>query len=321
MTQSPRRSAGRSAPPALQAGDGIGWIVPRRPLLRRLRPIGKLLLMLPWTVLCGVLQVLLLLLPGGSKTALPRLYWRGVCAILDIRVRVVGAVAHATANGRPVVYVSNHSSWLDVLVLGAQLDASFTAKEEIARWPVIRTVARLGRTVYVRRQRNSTARERDEMRERLAAGDNLILFPEGTTSDGTRVLAFRSAFLSIAERPVTADGKPPIVQPISLVYDRLSGLPMGRATRPYLAWYGDMDMASHYWQLAQRGGMRASVLMHAPLDPRDFVNRKALAQAIWRASADGAAALRQNRPAQPAPAPQSLPQSGTPPIPAQPALA
>ena len=152
-------------------------------------------------------------------------------------------------------------------------------------------------------KRNSTARERDEMRVRLAEGDNLILFPEGTTSDGQRVLAFRSAFLSIAELPVTADGRPPIVQPISLVYDRLSGLPMGRATRPHLAWYGDMDIASDYWQLAQRRGMRASVLMHAPLDPRDFPDRKALAAAIWRASADGAATLRQNRPAHPAPAP------------------
>ncbi len=317
MTKSPRRPAGRSAPPALLAGDGIGWIRPRAPLLRRLRPVAKLLMVVPWTALCAALQALVLQLPGGGKTTLPRLYWSGMCAILDIRLRVVGAVAHATADGRPVVYVSNHSSWLDILVLGAQLDACFTAKEEVARWPVIRTIARLGRTVYVRRQRNSTARERDEMRDRLAAGDNLILFPEGTTSDGARVLAFRSAFLSIAELPVTADGKPPIVQPISLVYDRLSGLPMGRATRPYLAWYGDMDIASHYWQLAQRGGMRASVLMHAPLDPRDFPNRKALAQAIWRASADGAAALRQNRPAQPAPAPQSA----APPSSAQPALA
>jgi len=321
MTQTTRRPAGRSAPLALQAGDGTDWIRPRLSLLRRLRPVTKLLLVLPWTMVCGVVQTLMLLLPVGSKTMVPRLYWRGMCAILDIRVRLVGAVAHATADRRPVVYVSNHSSWLDVLVLGAQLDACFTAKEEVGRWPVIRTIARLGRTVYVRRQRNSTARERDEMRDRLAAGDNLILFPEGTTSDGARVLAFRSAFLSIAELPVTAAGKPPIVQPISLVYDRLSGLPMGRATRPYLAWFGDMDIASHYWQLAQRGGMRASVLMHAPLDPRDFPNRKALAQAIWRASADGAAALRQNRPAQPAPAPQTSPQPAMPPTAAPSALA
>jgi len=86
---------------------------------------------------------------------------------------------------------------------------------------------------------------------------------------------------------------------VSLVYDRLAGLPTGRASRPIFAWYGDMDIGSHYWRLAQHGGMRATVLLHTPLDPRDFPDRKALARAIWTASADGAATLRQNRPAQP----------------------
>jgi 1-acyl-sn-glycerol-3-phosphate acyltransferase len=240
-------------------------------------------------------QSVMLLLPGRAASHVPRIYWGGMCAILGLRLRVIGAPVQA-AEGRPVVYVSNHSSWVDILALGSRLDAAFIAKEEVATWPVIRTVARLGRTTYVRRQRNSTARERDEMRARLAAGDNLILFPEGTTSDGARVLPFRSAFLSIAELPATSDGRPPIVQPVSIVYDRLGGLPVGRATRPIFAWYGDMDIASHYWQLAQHGGMRASILLHPPLDPRDFADRKALTQAVWKASADGAALLRQNRP-------------------------
>ena len=137
------------------------------------------------------------------------------------------------------------------------------------------------------------------MRTRLAAGDNLILFPEGTTSDGSRVLPFRSAFFSIAEQAVTADGRPPLVQPVSVVYDRLAYLPAGRATRPLFAWYGDMDIGSHFWRLAQHRGLRATVLLHAPLDPARFPTRKALAQATWTAVADGAATLRQNRPARP----------------------
>ena len=304
MTKQPRRFlAGRtpSGNAPVAEHDPIGWILPRRKsVLRRLRPVAKLFLVLPWTALCALFQAVALLLPGRARIVLPQLYWRGMCAILGLKMRVTGAVAQPTSDGRPVVYVSNHSSWLDILVLGAQLDACFTAKQEVGTWPLIGTIARLGRTVYIRRQRASTARERDDMRARLAAGDNLILFPEGTTSDGARVLAFRSAFLSIAELPVTRDGRPPIVQPISIVYDRLAGLPTGRATRPVLAWYGDMEIASHYWQLAQYRGIRASVLLHAPLDPADFPDRKALTQAIWRASADGAATLRQNRPAIPA---------------------
>lgn len=285
------------ADPALAEGDGGAWIGPRRPsLLRRLRPARRLALVLPWTLLGCLVQACVLLLPGRPTARVTRLYWAGMCAILGLRRHIIGTPAHATADGRPVVYVSNHSSWLDILVLGAGLDAAFVAKEEVGTWPVIGTIARLGRTVYVRRSRTSTARERDEMRARLAAGDNLILFPEGTTSDGARVLPFRSAFLSIAELPANAAGAPPIVQPVSIVYDRLCGLPMGRATRPVLAWYGDMEIASHYWQLAQYPGMRVSVILHAPLDPRDFPNRKSLTQAIWRASAEGADRLRQNRP-------------------------
>ena len=304
MTQKSRRlpfGRAANADPAVEEAEAAAWALPRRrAVLRRLGPIWRLMLVLPWTLLCAIPQLLVLALPGKPTALVTRLYWRGLCVILGLRLRLIGAPAHTTADGRPVVYVSNHSSWLDILALGAQLDAAFIAKEEVAGWPLIGWIARLGRTVYVRRARTSTARERDEMRTRLAAGDSLILFPEGTTSDGARVLPFRSAFLSIAELPVGPGGLPPIVQPVSLVYDRLAGLPVGRAARPIFAWYGDMEIAPHYWQLAQHGGMRASLLLHPPLDPRDFPNRKALTQAVWQASADGAALLRQNRPAAPA---------------------
>jgi 1-acyl-sn-glycerol-3-phosphate acyltransferase len=262
---------------------------------RRLRGVRQLVLLLCWSVLAMPVQALLILMPGRAKVAFARFYWWVMCLLIGLRVRVIGQPASQGASGRRVVFVSNHSSWLDVLVLGGQLDACFIAKSEVGRWPLIGTIAKLGRTVYVRRTRGSTGRERDEMRERLA-GDNLILFPEGTTSDGSRVMPFRSAFLSIAELPASADGRPPLVQPVSVVYDRLAGLPTGRATRPVFAWYGDMDIASHFWRLAQHRGLHATVLLHAPLDPASFASRKELALATWRASADGAATLRQNRP-------------------------
>jgi 1-acyl-sn-glycerol-3-phosphate acyltransferase len=107
-----------------------------------------------------------------------------------------------------------------------------------------------------------------------------------------------------AERgvPASVEGlasQAPLVQPISLVYDRLAGMPVGRAGRPFFAWFGDMDLASHFWRLAQWRGMRATVLLHEPLDPADYATRKELAAAAWEAVASGAATLRQNRPAVP----------------------
>ena len=273
--------------------------LPPSGLWRRLRAIRRGIIVLAWTLVAIPVQFLLLLLPGHAKVAFARMYWSCMCWLIGLEVRVIGQAAQRTTDGRPVVFVSNHSSWLDILVLGGRLEACFIAKDQVATWPLVRTIARLGRSVYVRRARGSTGRERDDMRERLTQGDNLILFPEGTTSDGSRVLPFRSAFLSIAEMPVTKDGRTPIVQPVSVVYDRLAGLPTGRASRPIFAWYGDMDIASHFWRLAQHGGLRATVLLHTPLDPAHFASRKQLAAATWTAAAQGAATLRQNRPATP----------------------
>jgi lyso-ornithine lipid O-acyltransferase len=271
----------------------------QRSVVRRIRAVRRAALTALWTVPCILIQSALVLIDAKPRDIFAQFYWKVVCRLIGLHVRVIGAPAHATSDGRPVVFVSNHSSWLDVPVLGSRLPAAFIAKEEVGSWPVVRTLARLGRTVYVRRKRASTVAERNEMQGRLAHGDSLILFPEGTTSDGSRVLPFRTAFLSIAEVPATKTGLPPIVQPVSVVYDRLAGLPMGRASRPLFAWYGDMDIGSHFWRLAQHKGLRATVLLHQPLDPLAFASRKELAATCWNIVADGASTLRQNRPARP----------------------
>jgi len=267
----------------------------KRHLLRRLRVVRRFLGLLLWTLPSMAIQGVCLLLPGRPRVAFARFYWALFSRLLGVHVRVVGTPAMPQP-GRPVVFVSNHSSWVDVPVVGGVLEGCFVAKGEIERWPLINVIAWLGRTVFVTRRRGSAGRERDAMRARLHAGDNLILFPEGTSSDGSRVLPFRSSFFAVAEADAVAA---PLIQPVSVVYDRLGWLPTGRARRPVFAWYGDMDIASHFLRLAQHSGLRATVLLHAPLDPERYPDRKVLAQAVWRIVADGAAALRQNRSALP----------------------
>ncbi len=264
-------------------------------IVRRVRAIRRGLTIALWTLPAILIQTVMLMLPGRAKMGFARFYWASLCSIMGLKIRVIGTAAQRL-DGRPVVFASNHSSWLDVLALGGVLDACFIAKADVAGWPVISTIARLGRTVYVTRRATSTGRERDDMRGRLDAGDNLILFPEGTSSDGSRVLPFRSAFFSVVE--AQAGTKRPLIQPVSIVYDQLAGLPMGRASRPVFAWYGDMDLASHFWRLAQHRGLRVSILLHAPIDPAAYPTRKALSAAVWQTVAEGAATLRQNRPAQ-----------------------
>ncbi len=269
--------------------DGAG----SAPVLGSVRAIRRLVGLLLLTLVSMLVQSLLLCLRGSGKVRFARLYWALFCRVLGMQVRVIGDPVLSAA-GRPVLFVSNHSSWLDIPVLGGVLPACFVSKGEVGRWPLIGTVARLGRTVFISRRAGPMAREIEAMRAVMARGDNLILFPEGTTSDGSRVMNFRASFFALA-----AGAEPPIVQPVSIVYDRLAGLPANRMTRPLFAWYGDMDIASHYWRLARYGGLRASVLLHRPIDPREQPDRKTLSREVWRIVADGAATLRQNRPAAP----------------------
>jgi 1-acyl-sn-glycerol-3-phosphate acyltransferase len=267
-------------------------ISPGRRRLQQARAIRRGVLAVLWTLLACPIQAAMLAMPGRGKVVFARLYWAGISRCIGLPVRLMGGVPQRSQVAeRRVVFVANHSSWLDIPVLGGRLEACFVSKDEIARWPGVSVIARLGRTVFVSRTRGATGRERDDMRARLAAGDNLLLFAEGTSSDGSRVLPFRSAFFSIA-----AGEDPPLIQPVSVVYDRLAGMATGRNRRPVFSWYGDMNLATHFWQFAQWTGMRATVVLHPPLDPRDFADRKALAQAAWDAVANGAAALRQSRP-------------------------
>ena len=266
-------------------GDAWGDIMEPRPLGGRFRAIRRIISALIWTLIAIPIQCVLMFFPGQAKIIFGCFYHRVLCWLIGLKVQVVGRVSDKPAT----LFLPNHSSWLDILVLGSVLRASFVAKSEVGEWPVIGIIAKLGRTVFVSRRRTATVlREADTMRERLQAGDSLILFAEGTSNDGTRVLPFRSAFLSAA-----ADAK--AVQPVSLVYDRLGGLPACRRDRPLFAWYGDMDIASHFWRIARRSGARATVLLHEPADPATIPDRKALTVAVSDVVASGAAQLRQNR--------------------------
>ena len=289
--------------------------------MRHLLAARRVACVLLLTPLACVVQGIFLLMPGRGKVAFAAFYWKTVARLLGLQVRIIGApMMRQTAAERPVtptaerpvtptaerpiipaaerpiIYVCNHSSWLDIPAVGGTLRACFVAKDDVAGWPIVGTIARLGRTVFVSRSRHGIERERDQMRERLVAGDDLILFPEGTSSDGSRVLPFHSSFFAAAYGDAA-----PLIQPVSIVYDRLAGLPVGRVSRSVFAWYGDMNLAPHVWALAQWRGKRVSLLFHRPLDPADFESRKALSLATWQVVADGAAALRQNRAAHPLP--------------------
>jgi 1-acyl-sn-glycerol-3-phosphate acyltransferase len=240
--------------------------------MARLRAVFILIAFLFVTLACMPVQWLLLKLGAREARLFPGRYHRLVCALFGIRIHVAGQAV----KGEGVLLVANHTSWLDILIFSAATPLCFVAKAEVAGWPLFGTLARLQRTVFVARERRSTTGAvRDVIRERLAAGETLLLFPEGTSHDGNRVLPFKSALLGGAEA-VLGDGHHVKVQPVSAAYNGLHGMPMGREMRPLFAWYGDMEMVPHLWEALLAGPLDVTVRFHEPLS-LDEMDRKSLA--------------------------------------------
>jgi lyso-ornithine lipid O-acyltransferase len=236
--------------------------------------IGFFALTLP---LMPVQAVLVRFWPRQARR-FPHWYHRQVCRILAIRIEIDGDVVR----DRPVLLVANHTSWLDIPVLSAVAPVSFVAKKEVAGWPFVSALARLQRSVFVdRARRSAVGQAAGEIVTRLAQGDTVVLFAEGTSSDGNRVLPFMTSLFAAAKPSAKAGGDEAadaVVQPLSLVYTRLHGIPLGRADRPLVGWYGDMEMRGHAWRLLKSGPLDVRIRVGAPVPLADFADRKELAR-------------------------------------------
>lgn len=209
--------------------------------------------------------------------AITCLFYKMIVKLIDIRVREHGEIAGTEEGSPPVLYVSNHTSYLDIMVLGSLLDGSFVAKSEVRSWPIIGWIARSLNTVFIERRSIRAAVQNDVLRDRLESGSSLILFPEGTSTDGQRTLPFKSSLFGIVEKPL-ADGRYALVQPISTLPTEIGGLPIGRAWRPYYTWFGDMTLVKHVWEFFKIGAFTVDVIFHAPVTMAAFETRKLLAE-------------------------------------------
>jgi 1-acyl-sn-glycerol-3-phosphate acyltransferase len=238
------------------------------------RPLAALRLtaLVLWTLLLLAPALLAWWLRRRIPPALARLWHGGCCWIAGLEVKVVGT----PDPGPRLLYVANHVSYLDIIALGSQLDAAFIAKAEVSAWPAIGLIARLGRTVFVQRRATQCGRECRTLASRLTADERLILFAEGTSSDGTRVLPFKSALFGALEQRGT--NHPVMIQPVTIAYRRFrGGLALARSFRSCYAWYGDMALVPHLWSVLGLPGAEVELRFHDPLPATAFTSRKALA--------------------------------------------
>lgn len=232
---------------------------------------------------------LALRLLGRRATLAPILFHRVFLRLFSVRVTQSGT---PPAPGEAALVLANHVSWLDIVAIGSLRPLSFVAKSEIAGWPVISSLAALQRTIYIDRQRRgATAAVSTAMGHRLAEGELVVLFAEGTTGDGTRLLPFRSSLVGAARAALQAEaGRGRVrLQPLAITYPRRNGLPVTRAERAAIAWYGDMELAPHLASFVQGGPVDVHVVWGAPIAFEATTDRKAATAA---AEAEVRAALR-----------------------------
>tara|TARA_B100001179_G_C18593522_1_gene405929 strand:- start:1377 stop:1943 length:567 start_codon:yes stop_codon:yes gene_type:complete len=170
------------------------------------------------------------------------------------------------------LYVSNHISYLDIPVIGSVLKASFVAKEEVRNWPVFGFLSTLQQTAFIKRNRSAASEGTSELNNFLKDGKNLILFPEGTTSNGTEVLPFKSSFFQVA-----TTGNVQHVQPFTVKINQVNGIePVIQSDYDIYAWHGDMDLAPHLWKFAKSKGAVIDLVFHDSLTLSANSDRKTL---------------------------------------------
>ena len=196
---------------------------------------------------------------------------------MALRVLGISYVARGARMEQPGAVVANHSSWLDIFALNAGKRVYFVAKTEVAGWPAIGWLARATGTVFIRRETRDAVQQFAVFEDRLKAGHKLLFFPEGTSTDGLRLLTFKptlfAAFFSDSLRDLLW------IQPVTVIYRA----PQGEAARFY-GWWGDMDFGIHLLKtLAAPKQGSVEVYWHPPLRVADFADRKALAFAAENA--------------------------------------
>ena len=197
-------------------------------------------------------------LNNNLQRTIPILFHRIVCAVIGVRIHQVGQLTRES----PVLILSNHVSWLDITVISAVAPVVFVSKSEVADWPIFGWLAKLQRTIFIERERrHKTGEATRTMAERLHGGDAVVLFPEGTSSDGVRILPFRSALVGAVHHAIgdSAEQHRVVVQPVSLSYLQFGGIPVGRALRDKVAWYGEAALLPHLLGVLAAGAVDVTV--------------------------------------------------------------
>lgn len=218
--------------------------------------VGTVILVLMQLVWALLMAILLLGKMPRRQSPIVRLWYMFGTWVSGAKVTVTNK---RSLSRKQKIILSNHTSYLDILILGAAFDCFFVAKIDIAGWPIFGFLAKVGGTLFISRQRKFIKNQLALLETHLRAKQSLLIFPEGTTNNGMKVETFKSSLLNAAFNVE----KPPVIQPVSLVYTRMNGRNLQtQEDYDHIAWYGDMVLAPHLWTLFRQKNIEAKIIIH-----------------------------------------------------------
>jgi 1-acyl-sn-glycerol-3-phosphate acyltransferase len=200
---------------------------------------------------------------------------RVIARLLNLKVEVDGSLDLPAQQG--YLIASNHLGYIDGIVLAGLFPIIFVTKSEVRRWPLIGQWTALVGTIYVERNRkNKIPLFVEETADKLKLGVNVLIFPEGTSTAGEKILPFQSAHFAA---PLKAGA--PIV-PVTIRYRAVDGEPISAQSRDRVYWYGDMEFAPHFWGLLGLRSLEVSVKIHSKLETAAYKNNSANRKQVSR---------------------------------------
>jgi len=223
---------------------------------------------LGWILLIVQIQFLLILVKSNLRFFLPLIFHKFLLKILGIRLSIKGKPSER----KPLILIGNHSSYLDIIILGSVLPVCFVAKSEIKGWFLFGTLASLQNSIFIDRRNFKALDSLKKISKNLSSNFAIIIFPEGTTNNGKRVLKFRASLFKIFEDDPTLG-----LQNFSLCYTHINSMPLDNRMRPNIAWYGEMSLITHLKRLLNYSSIGAMLQFHPTIVPHG-VSRKIISE-------------------------------------------
>lgn len=214
------------------------------------------------------IQFLLILVKSNLRFFLPLIFHKFLLKILGIRLSIKGKPSER----KPLILIGNHCSYLDIIILGSVLPVCFVAKSEIKGWFLFGTLASLQNSIFIDRRNFKALDSLKKISKNLSSNFAIIIFPEGTTNNGKRVLKFRASLFKIFEDDPTLG-----LQNFSLCYTHINSMPIDNRMRPNIAWYGEMSLITHLKKLLNYSSIGAKLQFHPTIVPHG-VTRKIISE-------------------------------------------